>query len=514
MIREEPSPSIIIHNGHVLSFNDEKFTALAIENNKILAVGNDKEILYLKNEQSRIIDAKGCTIIPGLIDAHTHFVSMGLGFRQINLFDTKSKQEALSIIKSHVDYLRTKEWVICRGWDESQWPEKEYITREELDSIADDIPILLYRIDGHMAVVNTKALSIVNVPSNTPGLDEKHGFLRENALEIAKKVIVKTREQLESGLELALEHALKYGITSIHENSTINEFSIFQEFFNLSPSKLTVRSYFLFWYTYLSHIRSLGLKTRFGNDMLRFGAIKVMVDGSVGARTAAFFEPYVDEPNNKGMQLVTEDELTDIIKTAHNSDLQLAIHAIGDKAIDVVLEAFKEVLKHSPQKYLRHRIEHYEFPTLEQIKLTRELELIPSMQPNFVANWGKPGGLYERRLGKERARRNNPFRDIINLGLPLAFGSDCMPMDPFYGIWAAVEHPILEQRLTIKEAFKAYTLNSAYASFEETIKGSIEPGKIADIVILSADVNSISPKEIRNLRPRFVIFNGRVVYQK
>lgn len=504
-------PTLIIYNAHVLAFDKKNYSAIAIKDNKIIDVGTDKEILYLKTNKTKIIDAKGKSVIPGFIDAHTHFISMGIGFLQVNLFDAKSKEEALKKLKDSIRHISKGEWLIGRGWDESRWPENEYITKNDLDAISSEIPIFLYRICGHLATVNSVALSILKLPKEIKEIDYKHGFLKELALEIAKKKINRHKNQLERGLRLALQHAMKLGVTSIHENITFKEFTVFQNFYEENPDKLTTRVYFLLWHTYLDQIKKQSLKTGWGHEFLRFGAIKLMVDGSVGAKTAAFFEPYVDDQKNYGLLLFEEEVLLEVFEIVNKFDIQLAIHAIGDRAIDLVLNTLKLIHKKYDKKYLRHRIEHFEFPTEEQLRLAKELNIIASMQPNFVANWGMPNGLYEKRLGRERFKRNNPFRRIIDQDIVIAFGSDCMPMNPIYGIWGAINHPIKESRLSIEEAIKAYTLNAAYASHEESIKGSIEPGKIADLLILSHNLNSIEEKKFNQIIIERLIYNGKVM---
>jgi hypothetical protein len=248
--------------------------------------------------------------------------------------------------------------------------------------------------------------------------------------------------------------------------------------------------------------------------MIKIGCSKLLMDGSLGARTAALFEPYTDEPSTKGLLLMPLEKLVEKAKTAHLNGSQIAIHAIGDLAIENVLNSYQEALKAKPRKDHRHRIEHCEILTASQIERIKELGIIPAMQPNFVGEWAGPGGMYEQRLGPERNRLNNPYRTLLDEGITVCFGSDGMPFNPIYGLWSAVNHGIKESRVSLVEAVKCYTLNGAYASFEEDLKGSIEPGKLADIAVIDSDLTKTPPEEIKDAKVYMTLVNGKILYHK
>jgi predicted amidohydrolase YtcJ len=238
------------------------------------------------------------------------------------------------------------------------------------------------------------------------------------------------------------------------------------------------------------------------------------MDGSLGAHTAALFEPYTDEPTTKGLLIMPPDVLDEKAKAANSNGNQIAIHAIGDYAIECVINSIQAALKDKPRKDHRHRIEHCEILTAGQIERIKQLGIIPAVQPNFVGEWAGPGSMYEQRLGKERNRLNNPYRIMLDEGITIAFGSDGMPFHPIYGVWSAVNHGIKEARIKLVEAIKCYTLNCAYASFEDDQKGSIEVGKLADIAVVDRDLMETKPEEIRDAKVYMTIVGGKILYHK
>jgi len=504
------SADIVLKNGKIISYNiDSKnpvfYDALAIKFGIILEVGTYQEVKYLVGTKTHVIDLQGKTVIPGFIDSHMHIMSLGFNSLRLDLSNTESIEEVLALIEKEAKKMGENQWIIGSRWDESKWKERRYITREELDKVAPNNPVFLIRICGHMGVGNTKAIKILGLDPNRE--EYKNGFFKEDKLEMVRRRIKPDEETQLEAFRLATKKSLDLGVTSIHNSTNI---STLQRFIkgqkNMSNN---IRIYAMIWNEYFKNIKDSGITTGFGSNFLRIGAIKLMCDGSVGARTAAFFEPYVDDPKNKGQLLFSDNDLNVLITMAHRDNFQLAVHAIGDRAIEQILEKYEEVIKAYPRE-VRHRIEHFEFPTEDQLTRVKRAKIITSMQPNFVGNWSDFGGLYEQRLGRERLLRNNPYREIIDMGIPLAFGSDGMPFDPIYGIWSAVNHPIKEHRITPFEALKAYTINGAYASFEENIKGSIEEGKIADLTILSDNILEVPHKDIRKIKALGVIVSGKI----
>jgi predicted amidohydrolase YtcJ len=262
----------------------------------------------------------------------------------------------------------------------------------------------------------------------------------------------------------------------------------------------------------MDHIDGLGIYSGYGNNMLKLGSAKLMMDGSLGARTAALFEPYADDPTTTGLLSSPKDEFKATVKKIHNMGNQIATHAIGDRTIEVTINAYEEAMKANPRKDHRHRIEHCEVLTTTQIERIKELGIIPSVQPNFVGEWSGPDGLYEARLGKKRLQENNPYRTLLDNDITICSGSDGMPFHPLYGIWSAVNHWIKDSRITLEEAVRSFTLDAAYASFEETLKGSIETGKLADITIIEEDLTEIPSDDIKDATIHMTIVGGNILY--
>ena len=305
---------------------------------------------------------------------------------------------------------------------------------------------------------------------------------------------------------------MEAGLTSVHWliRSPI-EIRIIQKL--RTRNELPLRVYLIVPVGYLDHLTDLGLCTGFGDDKVRIGSIKIVVDGSLGARTAALHEPYNDEPATRGMTLYSPEELKAMVKKAHEADFQLAIHAIGDRALDMVLTALETVLKEMPRENHRHRIEHASVLSEELVRRMKELEVIASIQPHFIVSdfWAAD------RVGSTRSRWVYPFQTLIRKGIPTVAGSDgpVEPIDPLLGIHAAVVREGLhEERITVEDALRFYTVNAAYASFEENVKGSIEAGKLADLVVLSKDPRAIPPDEIRDVGVEMTIVGGKVVYER
>lgn len=520
----EPCPRVVL-GGTLIDGTGRppiKNSVVVLDGDWINAVGRRGEVDVPSGAE--ILDTSGKTVLPGLIDAHTHFLNMGVRMIQyIDLSGTASLKDALKLVKARVDAAKKGEWVRGRGWDESKWPERAYITKEDLDPFSPDHPIVLRRICGHMITLNTRALELAAITRETPdppggqidrGSDgEPTGILRDASHLVDKVIPPVTAEIALEGLKLACDHALSLGCTGIHD-AHVDAFDIGVYQKALEQGILRVRAYLMLSQGAQKAAQDLGLKTGFGNEMLMLGPAKLLIDGSLGARTAALFEPYEDEPATKGLLLMEPEELIEKAKAAHRHGLQAAIHAIGDRGIEHAINAIAEALREAPRKDHRHRIEHCEVLTAHQIERIRELGIVASMQPNFVGEWSGPDGMYEARLGDGRLRLNNPYRLLLDEGVRVAFGSDCMPFNPLYGVWSAVNHHIRESRITLEEAVRCYTLESAYASFEEDLKGSIEPGKLADIAILDGDLTEIPVDQIKDLPVYMTIVGGKILYKR
>jgi predicted amidohydrolase YtcJ len=500
---------------------------------KIICVGSIGEIDVPQN--AKVIDAKGKTVIPGFIDSHAHFILMGLKvLTELDLSMTRSIPEVVGQVRTKLSELPKGTWLKAHGWDESNWIEKKHPTKKDLDPVSPDHPVVLTPYYWHMITVNSKALELaqIDVKEKTPdpsggtidrdATGEATGILKEEAMKLIDNAQPPLTESLAmKAIQKACEIVLRWGCTSIHElaspNSHLNTYqTAFEKGF------LTVRAYVLPATKYIDNLLDglsiLGIKTYFGNEFLRLGSVKIWFDGAMGPHTAVFSEPYADDPTTSGFYTISPEELNRTVMRAHKLGMQVAIHAIGDKAIEEALDAIEIAVKDEPRKDHRHRIEHCEVINEDQIRRMKRLRVVAAVQPNFVGEWEHPGGMYEQRLGIERLQLCNPFKKLIDEGIKVTFGTDCgycppFPFNPLYGLWSAICHPMEEYRITLEEAVECYTLNGAYASFEDDIKGSIELGKLADIAILSEDLTTISPERIKEVKVDLTMVGGKIQWQ-
>jgi len=500
------SESIIIR-GNFLSFEDGFVKKTFLISDGLLSEFVNKSSI----KHNRLINAERYYVLPAFIDGHAHLFASAKRHEWLDLSKINSLRELKKTIANITHIVGSKKWILGYGWDESNWTdEKRYPTLMDLDEVAPNNPVFIRRIDGHLAVVNSMALEILHIGEKIRGLilDENGkptGILKEDALEYASKRLYYNLAILARGLIKVSLDAHKKGVSMSHETMDLEDLSsLFYALHEISSIDLDF--YIFIVDQFLDHLLIRGLHKLVSNNV-KIAGIKVFSDGSIGARTAALREPYKDDPSNRGMLLKERDELAEIFRKADKAGLQLAVHAIGDRAIDEVLDAMKIARINAK---LRHRIEHFELVDDEHIRVARKLGLIASMQPNFVGQWQMPGGMYEKRLGKTRWRRMNPFKKIIESGLILSFGSDCMPFDPIFGIWSAVNHPIIDSRLDPLTAIKSYTYYSSYAAFSEDVRGEIKIGKRADLVILSH--NPLKVQDIRKINILAYIYNGKLDY--
>ncbi len=452
------------------------------QNNVTLAIhrGVFEDPVTLLKPKDKSLDFN--IIVPGFIDAHTHLWQYGLFISRPNLKETRSIKETLEFIESIVKSGAYRPPIIFEEFDQSNWQEKRFITKKELDRVTGTVPVILRRVCGHIAIANTAALRLI--PSKTAGVDKKSGLLLEEVPLRINDYFPPDFEDIKLAILSAQDRMLSLGITSVHEFGGPDIFKAYEEL--ASADLLKIRIYFNFYERDIKKIIDLGLKTGFGNNILRIGGIKVFMDGSVGGKTAAFFENYVGEKHN-GKLLKSQEEMEKLITTAQDHGIQLLVHAIGTKAIRTALLAFKNAL--AGGNYLRHRIEHFEFPEEQDLKLASSMGILISSQPNFITRWGGVEGMYYEFLGENRWRINNPFRKMLKYGLKVAFGSDAMPPSPSYGIKGAVRHPVQENSISFEKAVELYTEMGAFFSFEEDIKGKIQRGLFADFVV----IDKVSP---------------------
>ena len=515
---------LVLINGNIITMNPKQpyAQAIAIKYDKIVEVGTNNEVKPWINKNTKIVDLKGRTVTPGFIDAHVHISGFGRSLTTIDLRGVNSIKEMQQKLEEQAQKTPRGKWIFGHGWDQERFKEKRYPTKQDLDKVSPNNPVTFRRVCGHMCVVNSKALELADITKETksplggeidknPVTREPTGILRENAMDLIQKIVPEPDEkQLMEACVLACQKAVEAGLTSVHwiiDSPT--EIRVIQKL--RAQNKLPLRVYILIPVEFLDFFIQSGLHTGFGDDTVRIGCIKILADGSLGARTAALKEPYSDHPETKGIMLYTPEELKRLVIKAHRADFQLAIHAIGDRAVEFVLNALEEALSRVPREDHRHRIEHASVLNEKAIRHIKRLNLIASVQPHFVVSdfWAAD------RVGPERARWVYPFKALIKGGVTVAGGSDCPvePINPLLGIQAAVARKTSpEEGITVDEALRIYTINAAYASFEGGIKGSIEAGKLADLVVLSENPLAVEPERLKDIEVEMTVVGGRVVF--
>jgi hypothetical protein len=481
-------------------------TALAAKNGVLVAVGSNEEAGRWVGDLTDVRSLPGMFVCPGFNDAHTHVAAAAAHQSWLKLESCASPEAVLALVRERA---AMGGWILGRGWDETRWPGGRYLSRQDLDAAAGETPTLLVRVDGHLLVANTAALRAAQVPEGLRfverGADgEPTGVLKEEAAAHALAQVPAPMERVQAGLPGTVSGLHALGITSIQDMVGREGFHAWTRFAQ-EHHLMRVTTHFYFR-ELVGQLNTGGLTTGMGDDWLRLGGGKIFSDGSLGARTAALSRPYEDDASERGMLVHAVADLRAAFREAHYGAFQLAVHAIGDRAVYVVAEELATL--QAPQS--RHRIEHFELPGDAALDLARERKVVASMQPNFVGQWSWPGGLYERRLGT-RYEGNNPFQEILTRSIPLCFGSDGMPYGPLYGIHSAANAPFLEQRLTVEEALRAYTAGSAYAEGMEAKKGTLTVGRFADLVVLDRDIRR-DPERIQEAKVAATVVGGRVVY--
>jgi len=499
---------IVLVNVNVLTMDpgNPEGDAIAWKDRLITAVGRERKVLK-EAYGAKQLDGGGRTVVPGFIDCHSHFLDMGVWGGRMNLSQAKSASEMLDAVGKRARETKAGQWVLGRGWDESKWVDTKYITRKDLDAVAQQNPVLLVRVCGHMCAVNSKALTLLEGKVGKHGMDRNTGLLTEKAMERSLEAARPSFEEMMAGLERSTVQAHRLGVTSVHDIIDRHNLMAYSAIYG--RRELGMRACLHFEEGDMRDMARLGIKTGYGNHFLRAGGIKLYADGSFGARTAALTQPYSDDTRTKGELLHDNNRLRANIRTCERTGLQVLVHAIGDAAVKQTLTAFA-FAQMKPTR-LRHRVEHLELVDKKGLDIMDRLSLWASMQPNFVGEWGMPGGMMQSRLGK-RYEHADPMRRVLDAGVPLVFGSDCMPFSPLYGIHCAVNAPFQDQKLDVGEALAAYTATAAGASFEEDFKGTLATGTAADMVLLSGDPMR-KPSGISMLKVDATILAGRTVWR-
>lgn len=508
--------------------------ALIIEGNKILSVGNEEKIKKLIDKDTKVIDLQGKLMLPGFIDNHVHFISGGFYLLGIDLRPANSTSEFKQILENYASKFPGK-WITGGYWDHEKWEVTDLPTKEMIDEVVSDQPVFVDRLDGHMGVANSFALKLAGITKDTespegglivkdPKTGEPTGVLKDNAMYLITKHIPEpTADENYQALLAALDEAKKLGITSVQDITYGDALTAFQK--AKDEEKLTCRI-FTRWpiADYKDHVEK-SIKAGFGDNLIRMGSLKAFADGSLGSSTAWFFDRYDQDTMTTGlaMDIITDGSLEKWALDADKNQLQLSVHAIGDRANSYMLDLYEKIINKNPKWDRRFRIEHAQHVRFEDIKRFAELGVIASVQPYHCID---DGVWAEKRIGAERIKYTYPFKSFLDAGVKICFGTDwyVAPLNPLLGIYAAVTRRTLdgknpdgwipEQKISVEDAIKCYTLNSAYASFEENLKGSIEPGKLADLIVLSDDILTIDPVRIKEAEVVMTVFDGKIIYKK
>lgn len=534
----DSNTDLIITNAHMRTMDPGRphAEALAICGNRISFVGSNEKALRLRGISTRVVDAENRLVLPGFNDSHVHFLSGGFQLASVDLRDAKSPIEFAERIRRFAESKPAGSWILGGEWDHESWegaplPEKEWV-----DRFTPHHPVLVCRLDGHMALANSQALKLAGISGESPEVEgglivrksstrEPTGLLKETAMLLVERVIPpKTFEEKLHAARAATEYAAKLGVTSVQDMSTGRDVGVYQEL--IRQGHLKTRIYGMTPLVHWERLADVGIRAPFGNDLLRIGGLKAFSDGSLGSSTAWFYEAYADQPGNFGLpgpDMFPPGEINRRALAADRAGLQLIIHAIGDAANGAMLDLFREVQTTNGLRDRRSRIEHAQHLRPDLIPRFGREGVIASMQPYHAVDDGR---WCEPRIGRERLRGTYAFRSLLDAGATLAFGSDwtVAPLDPLTGIHAAVtrrtadgrnpEGWIPEQKISLEETLQAYTTGSAFAEFAERDKGILSPGKLADLVMLDRNLFEIDPEEIPATRVCLTIMDGRVVYER
>jgi predicted amidohydrolase YtcJ len=531
----QESVTLLLTNGRVWTVNPQQkeAEAVAIAGKKIIALGSTAEILKLKGPRTATIDLDGKRVLPGFNDAHVHFFAGGANLTGPQLRYSKSQTEFRNTLEAFVHHVPKGRWVTGGNWDHENWRPADLPTRQLIDPVTPDRPVLIKRLDGHMSLANSLALKLAGVDKNTKDVPggvivrdadgNPTGILKDAAQALVSRVIPPaTEDQIISAIRAAQVYANAQGVTSVQDMSAAPEvFRAYQSMVKEGLLRVRISGHqpLATW----ERLAAVGVRADFGNEYLHIGAMKGYADGSLGSTTALLFQPYLDSPNTSGIasaELANPEQMWRNIQGADGAGLQIAIHAIGDKANNTILDFYERLEREGGKRDRRLRIEHAQHLIADDVPRFGKLGVIASMQPYHCIYDGRWA---EKRIGPERAKTTYAFRTLIDSGAMLAFGSDwdVAPMTPLMGIYAAVTRRTLdnkrpegwvpEQKITVEEAVRAYTMGSAYASFDEKLKGSIEPGKVADLIVLSDDIFTIDPVKIADTKVLITLFDGKVI---
>jgi predicted amidohydrolase YtcJ len=534
--QSKPAADLVIINAKVWTVDASRPTAqaVAVLGDRIVAVGSNAEVDAWRGPKTKVIDAAGKLLLPGFNDAHVHFVSGGEQLDNVQLKDVTNPQEFSRRIGERAKITPKGEWVLGGNWDETKWNPPDMPTKEMIDALTPDTPVFVSRYDGHMGLANSLALRLAGITAQTPdppggaivhdAQGNPTGALKDAAMDPIFKVIPPlSHDRRVKVVKRALAYAASVGVTSVqHMETSYADIAVYSEL--LRRGELTTRIYVAPLITHVDDQVKLGIGHAFGGPYLRIGALKAYADGSLGSGTAYFYEPFLNQGNNRGLlsdEMHPISLMRDRYLEADAAGLQICTHAIGDEGISTILDLYADVVKAHGEADRRFRIEHAQHMAAKDFERFAQLHVIASVQPYHAIDDGR---FAEGHIGHDRASRTYAFRTFLDHGVRLAFGTDweVAPLDPVLGLYAAVTRATLddknpngwfpEQKLTVAEAVEAYTMGSAYAEFQEKEKGSLTPGKLADMVLLSDDIFTIAPASIRDVKALKTIVGGKLVW--
>jgi predicted amidohydrolase YtcJ len=493
--------------------------------------GSDAEIARYIGGDTEVIDARGAFLVPGFIDTHVHFITGGFRLASVQLRDAATPHDFVARIRDFAATVPPGTWILGGDWDHTLWGG-ELPTREWIDSVTPHHPVWVNRLDGHMALANSAALLAAGITRTTPDVaggdivrtldGEPAGVLRDNAMALVARVVPPAPPELyDRALDAAMRYVAAQGVTSVHDLADWKDLAAHRR--ARVAGRLATRVYAVVPLGDWERLRDTVAVHGRGDEWLRIGGLKGFVDGSLGSHTAAFHEPFSDDPSSRGLLVIEPDVLYERVRGADAAGLHVLVHAIGDRANTLLLDTYERVIREHEPRDRRFRIEHAQHLAPADIPRFGRLGVTASMQPYHVIDDGRWADAV---IGAERSRTTYAFRDLLDSGARLAFGSDWFvaPPTPLEGIYAAVTRSTLDdrnpdgwvpdQKVTVEEALVAYTRAAAHASFEEDVKGTLARGKLADFVLLEQDLRAIPPARIRDVRVLLTVVGGKVVYRE
>ncbi|MFK2826996.1 amidohydrolase [Bacillus sp. B190/17] len=528
---------VILHNAKFYTMDETVPVAnkLAIKDGKIVGINDQAE--SFKGDGTKVMDLENKAVLPGIIESHAHPLEYAAELLKLDLrYEfTPTIADILQKVKEKSKEIPKGEWILGNGWDDTRLKDKRFPTIDELSAAAPDHPVMLKRICNHNAVVNRKALEVCGLLINPadpaggrfhkdPATGQFSGLVQENAV-TKFDVPAFSVSELKKAMEQAQQHFLKWGVTTVHDMAVKKkEMHIYQQMINENTLVLKVRLWLwaltqMGWDGVQEETFTMGIESGFGNDRLNIQGLKYMLDGSVGGKTAAVSEPFENDPDNIGITYMDQETINWHVRKAIGNDLRVSIHGIGDRAIEMALQAIEQGGGPEQIKSMRHRIEHVVLPTTDHLERIARNDIVAASSVGFIYSIGDS---YLRNLGEERTKRIFPHASFKKYGISAPGNSD-MPVcsgNPLYGIYSAAARKTIEgqrlgteEKISVEDAIKAYTIDAAYSGFDEKIIGSLTVGKYADLIVLDQDPFAVREDDIKNITVQLTMVEGKVMYE-